>query len=133
MAALKGCNASPDSLARPHRTAASDAVVRIAHGFQLEAAPDPPDNPGTLPEDLNQNDQHEQQHATLRVRKRKASKVQLLPHQLAAQRTADFDLDILRKRALLGLQVSRAVTMCDLILRSTHTGCQGLIICFWCA
>lgn len=28
-----------------------------------------------------------------------------LPHQLAASRPADFDLDVLRKRALLGLQV----------------------------
>lgn len=72
------------------RAAAGSAVARITQAIKQEIDPD-----------------SQRAAPASRQRRRPTSKAAktTLPHQLAASRPADWDLDVLRKRALLGLQV----------------------------
>lgn len=106
-----------ESVAKPLRTAAEKAGVKIVQAYELESADDVPDSEenafntaGQLHcEGSSHQGQQKQQLAQQSGRKRKQpSKAKLLPHHFAAQHPEDFDLDVLRKRALLGLQVRPA-------------------------
>jgi hypothetical protein len=82
--------AAAEGSSRPARAAAGSAVARITQAIKQE---DPPDRQSAA--------------RPSQPRRRPSSKAAkaTLPHQLAASRPADFDFDVLRKRALLGLQV----------------------------